>query len=86
MREKVKKARREEARECLWENLTKDHSPTYRPPTETRNMTDMTGWLVVFTCQPFFETYSRNISNFVPQTESQHLETYFAIEMSLNKA
>ena len=37
---KIKKARREEAREHLWENLTKGRSTHfYRPPTETRNMT-----------------------------------------------
>ena len=31
---------------------------------------------MVFSCQPFFETCSRNTSNFVPRTESQHLDTF----------
>ena len=56
-------------------SLQKVIPPTYGLPTETRNMT----------AGLWFSVVNRNILNIVPRTESQHLETYFAIEMSLNK-
>ena len=50
----------------------------------TRNMT--VGYAVL-SCQPFFETCSRNISNFVPQKPIlRDFKTYLAIEMSLKKS
>ena len=43
--------------------------------------------LVVLSCQPSFETCSRNISNFVPRKPTlKHFKTYLAMAMSLNKA